>query len=115
MSYDDEVKEEWANSKKGIREILKGLIKIEFILITDRFVEFREVKEFPDVPLTGWPLVNIEHITKSFIHNPYLVRNEEKKGFGFSIEKHNIVKVYCRIFDESHPRTSIGIPEDPNP
>ena len=90
-------------------------IKIEFILITDRFIQFMETREFPDVPLIGWPLVNLETICKTYLHNPYIVRQGPKIGSAFAYEKHNIVKVYCRIFDESHPRTSLGNLEDPNP
>lgn len=85
-------------------ELLKDLfIKCE--LCDPAGVTKMAVAVLETVRSTGWPLVNIEHLAKSFIHNPYLVRNEVKKGFGFSIEKHNIVKVYCRIFDESLPRT----------
>lgn len=50
MSYDKEVKEQW-ESNTSVKKILSGVIKIEFILISDRSIEFKEVKEFPDVPL----------------------------------------------------------------
>lgn len=91
--------------------------KMEFILITDKSEQFIEIKEFPDVPLFGWPLLNLEHICKTFLHNPYLQHNEHVPGTPFSIgfRKHNIVRVFCRISDESLPQNSPGIPADPNP
>lgn len=91
------------------------MMKIEFILITDRFLQFTDIREFPDVPLAGWALVNLETICKTYIHNPYIVRLGPQQGYGFAYEKHNIVKVFCRISDESLPQNSPGIPVDPNP
>jgi hypothetical protein len=93
------------------------MMRIEFILVTHNGHTFIEYKDFPKVPITGWPLLNLEHICKSFLHNAYLVKHEPKPGagFGFSYFKHNIVKVYCRIFDESLPRISPENLEDPKP
>jgi hypothetical protein len=90
-------------------------IKMEFILITDRFLQITDVREFPDVPLSGWALVNLETICKTYIHNPYIVKVGQEGHFSFAYEKHNIVKVYCRISDESLPRSSPENLEDPNP
>jgi hypothetical protein len=91
-------------------------VTIEFILVTDKGHTFIEQKDFPDVPMTGLALLNLEHICKSFLHNSYLVKHEPKlgAGLGFSYFKHNIVKVYCRISDESLPQTSPETPEDPS-
>jgi len=93
------------------------MMKIEFILITDRFLQFTDTREFPDVPIAGWALVNLESICKTYLHNPYIAKHEPKigAGIGFSFEKHNIVKVFCRISDESLPQNSPEIPSDPNP